>query len=639
ARPAPPTPAAPADGGPEPVLRSREVVLDPAVVAGPAADIALFDDVAVRLVATEREERPDDLAWRGRVEQQDVVTGAATLSVVDGSVFATIVVDDRTFRIEPVGGGVSRVSELGRAPVPDAAPDVVADAEEPPSAAGPDPAAPAATAPASPTVDVLVVYTARARRAVPDIGALITAAVNDTNSAYANSGIGQRIALAGVEEVAYVESGTDASVDLGRLQRNGDGFLDDIHVLRDAVGADLVSLWGEGYTSVCGVGYLQNPAGAGFAPFGFNVMNIRCQNYVLAHELGHNMGARHDWDTDDRNGPFTFNHGYLDQAHDFRTIMAYDSSGCPGGSCARIPYFSNPDVTWSGHPVGVPEGSPRAADNRRTFASTAAGVAAFRAAGAPQRVPVDFDGDGRSDIAVYRPATGEWLVRGRPPVRWGESGDIPVPADYDGDGLSDIAVYRPATGQWFVKDQAVVQWGVPGDVPVVADYDGDGRADPAVFRPSTAQWWVTGRSPVVWGLAGDVPVPEDFDLDGRADLVVFRPADRTWWVRGQFSSVWGDTGDVPVPGDFDGDGRSDLAVFRPSAGQWWRKGRPPVQWGEPGDVPVPGNFDGDRDADMAVYRPATGQWWRDGEAAVQWGMPGDLPLGLPAPLQAMAAVS
>jgi hypothetical protein len=76
----------------------------------------------------------------------------------------------------------------------------------------------------------------------------------------------------------------------------------------------------------------------------------------------------------------------------------------------------------------------------------------------------DFDGDGETDIAVWRPSTGVWAIQGQEWAHFGLEGDIPVPADYDGDGDTDIAVYRPSTGIWAIRGQEWAHWGQPGDV-------------------------------------------------------------------------------------------------------------------------------------------------------------------------------
>jgi glucose/arabinose dehydrogenase len=208
----------------------------------------------------------------------------------------------------------------------------------------------------------------------------------------------------------------------------------------------------------------------------------------------------------------------------------------------------------------------------------------------------DYDRDGRAEIGVYRPATGQWFLHGLNPglVTWGAEGDVPVPGDYDGDGRTDVAVYRPSTGQWFVRggNPGVVTWGASGDVPVPADYDGDGRTDVAVYRPSTGQWFVRDGSPalVTWGAEGDIPVAGDYDGDGAADVAVYRPSTGQWFVRGGNPGVvtWGASGDVPVPADYDGDASADVAVYRPSTGQWFvRDGNPAlVTWGASGDQPL-----------------------------------------------------
>jgi glucose/arabinose dehydrogenase len=144
-----------------------------------------------------------------------------------------------------------------------------------------------------------------------------------------------------------------------------------------------------------------------------------------------------------------------------------------------------------------------------------------------RRTPGDYDGDGKTDLAVFRGSTGEWFIFGSAtgfpgPVLLGAPGlgDIPVPADYDGDGKADLAVFRTTTGQWFVFGSATgfpgpVLLGAPGlgDLPVPSDYDGDGKADLAVFRTTTGQWFVFGSAtgftaPILFGAPGlgDIPL-------------------------------------------------------------------------------------------------------------------------------------
>ena len=249
----------------------------------------------------------------------------------------------------------------------------------------------------------------------------------------------------------------------------------------------------------------------------------------------------------------------------------------------------------------------------------------------------DFDGDGRTDVAVYRPATGEWFIRysslgyvvgaGAWYFQWGLPGDIPMPGDFDGDGKTDLVVYRATTGEWFIRYSSLgyvvgagawyFQWGLPADTPIAADFDGDKKTDPAVYRPTTGEWFIryssqnyvvgAGSWSFQWGLPGDTPNAADFDGDGRTDLAVYRPSTGDWFQRlssqgyvvgaGPWYFQWGLAGDRQMRGDFDGDGKTDIAVYRPTTGEWYIRsssltyvvgaGNWYFQWGLVGDAALP----------------------------------------------------
>ncbi len=128
---------------------------------------------------------------------------------------------------------------------------------------------------------------------------------------------------------------------------------------------------------------------------------------------------------------------------------------------------------------------------------------------------------------------GQWYLRssgGNRAFQFGNSADKITPGDFTGDGKTDIAFWRPSTAQWFVlrsEDGSfyAFPFGSPGDIPVPADYDGDGKTDAAVFRPSELNWYIqlSGGGVIVqqFGAFGDKPVVADYDGDGRADAQEF----------------------------------------------------------------------------------------------------------------------
>ena len=253
----------------------------------------------------------------------------------------------------------------------------------------------------------------------------------------------------------------------------------------------------------------------------------------------------------------------------------------------------------------------------------------------------NFNGSGKTNVAVFRPPTGQWFVAGFGLINLGQQGDVTVPGYYEGKDTFDssgnlvpgihkteAAVYRPSTGTWYIDEQngvRAIQFGEPNvDIPVPADYDGDGQTDLAVYRPTTGQWFIlrstTGPQVRTFGAPNlDQPVPGDYDGDGRADLAVYRPSTGQWLIDGsKVGSITRQFGipnvDKPIPADFDGDGKTDLALYRPSTAQWIillsSGGSKVVQFGQPNvDEPIPADYDGDGKADLAVFRPTTATWY------------------------------
>jgi len=158
----------------------------------------------------------------------------------------------------------------------------------------------------------------------------------------------------------------------------------------------------------------------------------------------------------------------------------------------------------------------------------------------------DYDGDGSSDIGIFRQSSGLWAIRGLTRLYFGAVGDLPVPGDYDGNGTADVAVFRRSSGLWAVRGLTRLYFGGSGDLPVPADYNGDGNCDPAIFRESSGLWAVRGTTRLYFGGLYDLPSPGKYAGGDFDQVAIFREMSGLWAVRGFSRMYFGTSGDMPV---------------------------------------------------------------------------------------------
>lgn len=337
--------------------RARVAALDRAAFDGSRVRLALFSDV-------ELEAERSDIGFTG-VEGRSwtgmVADGGSAAFVIRGDrIFGSIATARGNFQILPLGDGASAVVEQDASALPECGTDRVG---RPAVQAGPRPPvrnqrdvlgpargrralagqgeARLLDTPGENRVRVLVAYTPGAKAlTASNLGLtmqeLVDLAVLESNQGYANSGVSMRIELAYLHETQFDESAAIEN-DLVWFWADGDGFMDEVHALRDEYDADMCSLIVDGTDpDWCGIAFGFDHTDY-YNMFQATVYSCATGNFTFAHEFGHNQGCRHD--NDGTLAPFAYGHGFRN-GNSWRTIMALAGSS----SAPRLNRWSNPDL-------------------------------------------------------------------------------------------------------------------------------------------------------------------------------------------------------------------------------------------------------------------------------------------------------
>ncbi len=340
---------------------------------GDQIDLPLFADAHFKAVVEKIIFRsPTSFTLVGRLEGSS--TGSFIWSREGDSSSIDIRPTGELYEINPTSGGTETVEQIDETKLPEliadglASPLVGADLTGTVSGSVTTPSIQADAGDA--VIDVMVVYSPAARIAsgsTDGMKAKIQSAIANANIAFTNSGIHAQLNLVYTYEIPnYVETG-NSTTDLYRLTNEGDTFMDEVQALRNTYHADLVSFIGSNIGNVCGTGWIgPNPS------YAFSVVARSClSSYSLAHEIGHNIGVTHDRAHADSSPAYPYGYGYRNPSATWRDIMSYS----PG---VRLNYFSNPNVIYSGEPMGIADNLPNSADNAHALNNSVGYVAKFR---------------------------------------------------------------------------------------------------------------------------------------------------------------------------------------------------------------------------------------------------------------------
>lgn len=509
-------------------------------------------------------------------------------------------------------------------------------------------------------IDLLVLYNRAASDMYNnDAATRIQHMVDVANQVYIDSQVNLTLRLVHTEQVSYDEP-FDSETAVEHMTNQTHPAFMDLPALRQQYGADLVTFarpyTDDGYCGLAWVGGLgtngdfSNPHQR---DYGYSLVSIDCGSFVLAHELGHNMGLNHSRKQDETGGTYDYALGYgVD--NDFATIMAYGSAF----NAKVINRFSSPDLDCITGPCGIEKASKTGADSVYALNQVVPQIADYYATQVESSTWVqsrlDSDGNGLADI-ILRNQDGQLSYNSMRGSEILSAANLDLPQDsawqvvgqedYDGDGKADLLTRNELSGEWHVslldgdviKSQGSLNISKNLDWQAVAggDYNGDGRGD-IVTRHVDGRWYIYFIDGITITGNNQPSLPEsdvahlaargDFNGDGITDLLM-RQTDGAWnmhhiqdgnvktaaAVALKKSIDWSVVGSA----DFDGNEVDDV-LMRYKDGSWLIYSFDGMEVSTQGFLPLTndlnwqlasvGDFDGDGTADIMLRNSVYGTW-------------------------------